>query len=427
MTYEEVLNYIEHTKTRGFVLGLSNMEQALALFGNPERDLSFIHVTGTNGKGSVCKLVYETLKESGYRTGLYTSPGLRDFGERMIVDDDQISKEQVAELGSEIVEVTGKARIPITEFEFVTLMAILHFHRERVEAVVFEVGMGGRLDATNIIDKAEISIITSIGLDHTDYLGNDLVAIASEKAGIIKEGCDVVLYPQGQEVSEVIKRSAQKTRAAFYQPNVESIYLRDMSSDGMVFDYGGYKNIRIGLIGLNQIYNGVTALMAVERLKERGWRIEEADWRKGFEKARNDGRFEVIQQFPTFIVDSAHNPQGVASMVQNQVLLFPRQKVIYVVGFLADKDYNQMIDQTLMHASEYVVLSPDNSRRLEASVLAEMISDKGIESKAFSDVETAILYLRDRVKVTDVVVCYGSFFHTIAFRDAIVHNPIAPR
>lgn len=421
LTYNEALEYIHGLHRFGTKLGLENITKLLDILGNPHHGMNIIHVAGTNGKGSVCAMVDSILREAGYKVGLYTSPYLEVFNERMKVNGQNIADDVLADLTQRVKEAVDFMRAhrlgSPTEFEVVTATGFLFFREQKVDFLVLEVGMGGRLDATNVCAPL-VSAITPISYDHQQYLGHTLTAIAGEKCGIIKPSVPVVSGPQEEEALRVIEQTcarrgcsltkvvgryserasiknigqnvhsgvsdeypdkiAQKNELRLKEFYIRVIPRKD-SLDGQVFDVltatNLYKNLNITLLGHHQLDNAATALGTIEALQMKGVKIGEEAIYSGFEKARWPGRLEIIKKNPTVLIDGAHNIAGIKTLKDALERYFPSRRKILVLGILKDKDYKKMIKEIVPLADIVITTAPDNPRALSAKELGEAIKD----------------------------------------------------
>ena len=334
----------------GSILGLERMNELMALLGNPQDKLKVLHVAGTNGKGSVCRYLYSVLQENGYRTGLYTSPFLEVFNERIELDGAYISDEDLTEYTDRVLKqvqrMVDAGKQSPTEFEVITAIALLYFYEKGADYVVLEVGLGGRGDSTNVCKAPLISVITSISYDHTDRLGDTLAKIAWEKSGIIKDGCPVVTSAKAPEALEVIERTAAEHHALFFETRRIPYKIKEQGLDGSCFDvdFQGvlFEDLRISMVGAHQIENAIAALAAINLLEERGEvRIQKDKLYSGLRKAKQIGRFEVLtapDAKPVVIIDGAHNPDGAKVLRDAMKTFCPSQRILMVTGMLADKD-----------------------------------------------------------------------------------------
>ena len=410
MTYDEALGFIHSTVWLGSKPGLSRTRELLKNLGDPQRELKFVHVAGTNGKGSVCKMLASVLQESGYKTGLYTSPYIERFNERLVIDGKSISDNVLASLVEEIRPFAEKMEDKPTEFKIITALGMLWFAREKCDIVVLEVGMGGELDSTNIIDTPELAVITTIGLDHTQYLGETYGEIASAKAGIIKSGGDVAIYGRNAEAETVIAEKARSVGAHIYMPDYLALKVKKDSTEGIDMSYGVHKDLHIPLFGTYQAQNAALALTCLEVLKKKGWAITEDSIRRGLAKAEWRGRFELIHKDPAVILDGGHNPEGVRSAVESLKAVFPGRRVHFLMGVMADKDVEHMLMSTKELAIDYVTVRPDNPRAMAADELANRLGSMGCIATPSSSVEEGVRMLMKRTGEDGLACCLGSLY-----------------
>lgn len=415
MNYQESLDYILGTPNPGGVYERNVINTLLAELGNPQNDCKYVHIAGTNGKGSTAAYVASILREAGYKTGLYTSPFIQRFNERIQVNGVQIPDDALAEITTEIaaatvrVEAMGYRRPTI--FELITALGFCWFSREHCDIVSLEVGMGGRLDATNVIEKSEVSAIVNIGFDHMEFLGDTLPKIAMEKAGIIKPGGSVVVYGQSEEVEEVFRRVCAERGASMTVANSDEAVIRSSGVDGTVFDYHGFSGLHISLLGRYQVRNACTAVVVTEQLRREGWNISDEALRSGLSKAHWPGRVELLRKDPVVIVDGAHNPQGAEALMEAMDWLFPGKKLRIVVGVLADKDYNSSIDIAAPHALKFYAVTPPSYRALSSDELAETIRHhSGVPVQPFEAIPDAIEAALSDASEDDVICIFGSLY-----------------
>ena len=345
MNYQEAIEYIHDTYRFGSKLGLQNIRRLLEKLGNPEKDLRVIHVAGTNGKGSVCSMLQSILTEAGYRTGLYTSPYIQSFNERIRIGNTMIPDEDLASITSEIKQAVDsmlqEGHPHPTEFEVVTAIGFQYFLREKVDVLILEVGLGGRGDSTNVIKKPLASVITPVDYDHMDQLGDSLEAIAGEKAGIIKQGCPVIVGKQDPKAMKVIKKTAEEKNAPYYSALPEKLIIHESLLQGQNFSVilngVAYDQLRVALPGLHQVDNCLLVLKTLQVLQNSDMlQISDQALRSGLEKVRWMGRLEILQHNPLFIIDGAHNIAGARSLAGSIQLLLPNQKVTFITGMLSD-------------------------------------------------------------------------------------------
>ncbi|MBE6996792.1 MAG: bifunctional folylpolyglutamate synthase/dihydrofolate synthase [Ruminococcaceae bacterium] len=410
MTAQEAIDYIEQYTWSTTRLGLDRTRELLKKLGDPQKKLKFIHVAGSNGKGSTCAMLSAIARAAGYRTGLYTSPYIQDFCERMQVDGQNVPGEVLAEITERVKAIADAMADHPSQFELVTAIALEYFYEAKCDIVVLEVGMGGALDSTNAIDAPEVAVITNIGLEHTEYLGDTLEAIAATKAGIIKPGCHAVCYDGAPEVTEVVKAVCAEKKVplrcvdfARMEPVAETLA-------GQTFRWDG-KEKRVALLGPHQLHNTATVLETVEALRERGWAIPDAAVDAGLAAVQWPARLEVLRQKPLFLLDGGHNPQCAEALAAAIEKLLPGQKVVFLLGVLADKDYPQILDIVAPYAKKFICLTPFSDRALPARKLAEFLKARGLEASACgSDVARGIRAAEKAAGRRGAVVAFGSLY-----------------
>ena len=412
MNYEEALQYINQLNSKGIALGLERIEALLDRLGNPQKGQRFIHVAGTNGKGSVCAFLDSALREAGLRVGRYISPTLYDYRERIQIDGQYISKQAVASLLTTIqqacVQMERQGLEPPTVFEVETALAFLYFAEQHCDYVLLEVGMGGRLDSTNVITQPVLSVITPISLDHTRMLGDHLAAIAAEKGGIVKPHCPAVLGPQQPEAQAVLTARCQQCGIMPLQVDVNQIQKQQWSWQGQRFSYGRWSQLTIGLSGDYQRVNGAIAIEALQLLQKEEPALTDEAIRAGLTKARWPGRFEIIGQAPLFVVDGAHNPAGAQALAQTLQEHFAGKRIWLLLGVFRDKDYQQ-IGAILSGCSQTVFcFQPQHERGLEAELLAAAVAPYFQQVQVAESAEQAVQQVLQRADREDVVVSCGS-------------------
>ena len=390
MTYEEALSYIHSICWKGSKLGLDRTRELLGKLDDPQKELKFIHIAGTNGKGSTAAMLSSILEEAGYRVGLYTSPFINRFNERMQVNHQPIPDEELAALTEYVRPHADAMADSPTEFELITALAMVWFARQKCDIVVLEVGMGGELDSTNIIDVPEAAVIAAMGLDHVKELGPTMADIARAKAGIIKEGGRVVSYGGNPEADEVIAAVCRARNASLCQPDFSAIVPGDFSLEGQTFSYKGWRGLRIPLVGAYQMNNAAVVLETVEVLRQRGWSISDEAVRQGLADTRWPARFEVLRRDPVFIVDGGHNPHGIRATAESLRRLFPGRKITFVTGVMADKDVEHILGLIVPLADQFFTVRPDNPRAMDAGELARRIEAMGAKATACASVRDGV-------------------------------------
>ncbi len=422
MTYEQALEKIDSLLVFGVKPGLERLKRLLTVMRNPQEKLKYIHVAGTNGKGSVCNMTARILTAQGYKTGLFTSPHITGFGERMQIDFKQIPKEDIideVERLFPLVEMLKNLGTVITEFEFVTAMAFDWFARNKCDYVVLETGLGGRFDATNVVHVTLCSIITSISLDHTAVLGDTLAKIAYEKSGIIKMGRAVVYNRQEDEVNSVIENEAAKKGCKVYIPEKAELTASDI--DGSIVRYRD-KEVLLPLLGEHQIRNLSLVLCAVDVLREQGVEISDKAVRDGLSAVRIPARFERISDEPLVILDGAHNPGGLEALADSVDRYLYDKNIICIMGMLKDKDSKTAL--AFLKGKLYKVITTqvnDNPRRLTAEELKAIAGEYFTDITAESDNEKAVNLAFDTADKTEnpaILIC-GSLYLASEIREII--------
>ncbi len=429
MKYQEAMEYMKDVGQYGSVLGLDNMKELCARLGNPQDELTFIHIAGTNGKGSVLAYLSTIFKTAGYRTGRYISPVIFEYREHIQVNNRPITKVAFCDCLEEIADaIEGIKRDSLphpTPFEIETAMAFLYFKKVKCDIVILETGLGGLTDATNIISTAAACVFTSISMDHMQYLGGTLEEIAEKKAGIIKNDCYVISMPQEPIVLDVIRKRAEEKNNPFFPVDEEKISRVKYGVEKQRFSYGQYRDLEITLAGKHQISNAALAVEVVERLKKR-YPIEEKVLRKGLLHTLWRGRFSVIGKKPLFIVDGAHNEDAAKKLAESIRFYFTNKKIIYIMGVLRDKEYDKIIRETYELAQDIITITPPkNERALHAYDLAKEVQEYHPRVTVADSLEEAVelsYLLSDK---NSVIIAFGSLsylgdlIHIVENRDKI--------
>ena len=411
MNYTEALEYIHGISWTFCKPGLERIEELCNKLGNPERDLRFVHVAGTNGKGSFCSMLASVLTKAGYRTGLYTSPFIKEFNERMRVDGENIEDTRLADITERVRPIADSMTDKPTEFELITAIAFLYFKEMGCDVVVLEAGMGGRLDSTNVIRNPLLSVITGIALDHTAFLGDTTAKIAAEKAGIIKDGAPVLWCGSDPEAHRVISDTARERGSLLFTPDRTAEHVKQADLNGTVFDYRDRRDVKISLLGLYQPHNAANVLEAVDILKSRGLDIPESAVREGLAATKWSARFEIISHDPTVIFDGAHNPEGILAAVESISHYFGDTRIAVLTGVLRDKDYTFIAKTLSSVASRAFTITPDNPRALTAEEYADTLESFGVTATPEESIETALRRGMQYAKENNVpLVCLGSLY-----------------
>ena len=409
MDYQQALAYISGTAVFGSRPGLERIGELLEKLGNPQKRLRFVHIAGTNGKGSCAAMTASVLKAAGYKTGLYTSPYLYRFNERMQIGGKQIGDEALAEIVTRVRPIAEAMADHPTEFELITAAALLWFAQEQCDVVVLEVGLGGRFDATNIIDAPEVAVIMNIGLDHTAVLGDTIEQIALEKAGIIKPGTAAVLFQQSESVTRLVRARCEELDVSLRIPDFSAIHSEFDSLYGQTFRYQG-EAYALPLLGTHQLKNAATVLEVVDVLRGRGWRLEQSDVEHGLYAVSWPGRFELLSEEPLFIVDGGHNPQCAQTVAENLLRYFPDKRRILLLGVLKDKDVSGLTDRLDPVADEYLCITPESPRALTAEALAELLGRYGKPVTVCGSIRDGVSAALERADGDSVVCAVGSLY-----------------
>ena len=396
MTYKEAIEYKDSTIQYGSVPGLDSIKNLMQRLGNPQDSLRFIHIAGTNGKGSVSAFLSSVLRKAGYKTGSYNSPPVYTYREFARVNGRNISEANYAKYMESVANVAeamvADGLAHPTVFEIETALALLFFAESNCQVVVLEAGMGGAGDATNLIKTTDLAILTSISMDHADYLGHTLEEIATQKAGIIKPGCRVVMMGiEKKSVLDAIIRQCKKADALYTVAEPTEAYKVKHAFPQQVFSYKQYQKIKISLQGSYQIDNAVLAINAVEQLRQTGYQISDVAMRQGLAEAVWPGRFDIVSKKPLMIVDGAHNEDAARRLAESIELYFTNRRIIYIMGVLKDKEYEKICELTAGYAADIItVATPHNQRALPALILAETVRKFHERVTAADSVEEAV-------------------------------------
>lgn len=413
MNYEEAREYLDQVSKGGSVLGLDNMRELLKRLGNPQDSLKFVHISGTNGKGSVLAYLSTVFKEAGYRTGRYISPTLFSYREKIQVNEKFIGREDLSRLTEKIKaaaeEMQNCAAGDPTIFEIETALAFLYFVEQKCDIVILETGLGGALDATNVITTPVMEVIASISMDHMEFLGDTLGKIAYQKAGIIKPDTSVVSAMQQPEAMEVICNVCRERDCTFQAVDPEQIKDISYGYEGQSFSYKNWENIKISLMGSYQIKNAVLALEAINALRKLGYDLKDRAVYQGMKKAIWKGRFTLISKDPVILMDGAHNPAAAEELVRSLKLYYAGKKFYYIFGMFRDKDYAQVIRLTAPMAEHIItVQTPGNPRALPAAELKEAVAEVNPSVEAAESLHMAVNQVMERIDSDSVVVIFGS-------------------
>ena len=412
MTDQEVLDYIEELKKYGSVPGLKNIENLCEKLENPQDALSFVHIAGTNGKGSTLAFLSEILQESGYRVGRYISPTIFEYRERIQVNKKPVSKKELCRLMGRMKEICEElireGKPHPTAFEIETAMAFQYFKERQCDIVVLETGLGGLLDATNIIQNTLVAVFTSISLDHMGILGDTLKQIAENKAGIMKPGAVAVALKGEDEVMEVLSRRAASLKIPFLIADPDEADEVKSSLEKQSFCYGTYRNLMITMAGRYQIDNAILAVKTVEALERTGLPVKERAIYKGLEKASWPGRFQVLARKPYFLADGAHNRDGAKRLAQSIRFYFTNRKILYIIGILRDKEQDEILKVTCPLAQQILTVPTPGERGLSSYELALKAREYHRNVTAVDSVEEAVELAYLLADQNTVIIAFGS-------------------
>lgn len=413
MNYKETMEYLESIQSYGIVPGLESIRELCRRLKNPQDSLQFVHIAGTNGKGSTLAYVSTILKSAGYRVGRYISPTIFEYRERIQVNARPITKAALCE-GVELVrqccnEMTAEGFPHPTPFEVETALAFWYFREQKCDIVVLETGMGGLTDATNIITATLVAVLASISMDHMKFLGNSLEEIAAQKAGIIKSGCLVVSMKQKDAAMEIVRKTAEEKGCSLQIADAEAAHRIRYGVEKQRFDYKGMKGLEIRLAGKFQIDNAVLAIETISALRDAGFQITEKALRKGLCDTVWQGRFSVLSRKPYFIVDGAHNEDAARKLANSIEFYFTNKRIIYIMGILKDKEYEKIIDLTHQYADQIITVTPpDNPRAMHAYELAQEIVKVHPQVTAVDSLEEAVEMSCLLAGKDDVIIAFGS-------------------
>ena len=412
-TIEETLKYLQFDNWEQSEPGLARSSELLSLLGNPEQKLKFVHIAGTNGKGSTAAMLASVLQSAGYRTGLYTSPHLLRFHERMRVNGKEIDDKSLIALTNTVRNAAEQMSEMPTGFEIMTAIAFLYFVQEQCDIVSLEVGLGGRMDSTNVIPAPEVCVVANIGLEHTAILGDTVEKIAAEKCGIIKHGAHAVLFGQSEGVENVAREKCAQEDVALTITAQEKLERISSSLDGQEFKYRGRGPYHLRLLGEYQLLNALTVIDVCNALRSRGWdKLTDEAIDEGLSHAQWPGRLELLRRGPDFIVDGAHNPQCVDALMDSLAALYGDKKLIFLTGVLRDKDWQQMLRRALPLAKAFVVITPPSARALDENELAAWLNKQGVQAIPAKDTDDGVRRALALAGEDDAICSWGSLYFT---------------
>ena len=416
LTYEETVTAIENKRRFGNLKGVEISKIMLEQLGHPEKDLRIIHIAGTNGKGSVSAFLRSVFECAGLKTGMFTSPHLVDFRERIQVQGDMISKADTTRLGNRLLSMDFG--VCPTMFDYCLAMALLYFKEQKCDVVILETGLGGTYDSTNACGVPDVTVIAKIGFDHMAILGDTLAKIAAEKAGIIKHGTALVLESQEKEAMDVLNKAAERADIKTIKVvNLDEIRILPQKDGKQCFSYAGYDAVTMKMLGVHQYENAVAAMLAAELFFEKYFagkknvperKALQHAIREGIDRTQWMGRMELVSNDPFFLMDGAHNSNGVEALKKSLETMYPDEKFHFIMGVMADKDYGEMIRELLPLALDFKTVTVESERALQGEALADCIREKGIPAEAYQNLADV---LPDFSKSsTEKTVAFGSLY-----------------
>ncbi len=411
MTYQEAVKYLDTYTEKYRHTDIHRMQALMRELGDPQKGMHFVHVAGTNGKGSCSAMTESILRTAGYRTGLFTSPHLIDFRERMRVNGQMISEEELAEVLSEVDAANRRLEERVNWFEIVTAVALVWFYRQNCDVVVLEVGVGGEFDGTNVIDVPDCAVLMNIGLDHTEQLGDTLEKIALTKSGIIKEGGDVVIYRGRASVENIFEKRCREENATLVKADFDSIVPIAETLYGQKFDACGFRCLEIPLLGAHQRKNTAVVLAVIDVLRRKGYCITEENIREGLRNVEWPVRFQIMQEHPLFILDGGHNPQCIEAVRDSLKALLPEGiRLVILTGILKGKDAQGMVEILSDLTKDFVLTSPDSYRARSAEELLELADRCGCHAVVCPDSGEAVRTAIELAGPDGAVCCIGSLY-----------------
>lgn len=417
-----VYNFFEEVKKSGIKLGFDRILKLLSLLDNPQDKLNVVHIAGTNGKGTTASFITSILRQKGLNVGVFNSPHILRINEIIKFNDTEISDSELFDITFKIKEVCDnnfdEANYP-TEFEIITSIMFYYFaYVVNCDIVVLEVGLGGKDDTTNVIKNAKVSVITKIAIDHANILGNSLSEIATHKVGIVKQNGHVVFYPQEKNVEDLIINKCNELNSTYNTFDTDDINVKVNDLTGQTFDFLGFKDLYITLLGAHQVYNASLAILSVLELNKQGYNITEQDIRQGLKNTKWQSRFEIISDNPVIICDGSHNLDGVVALRKSLDTYFLGKKFIFIFGVLKDKDYEEMIAVFKDLDAKFYITTPKNDRACNLQTVSAILNKYNIKNEPLND------NLFDIIKnANDEIICtFGSFYVVNYIRDSIMNT-----
>lgn len=422
MSMKKVISYLGTNRGNGQRKRLERLHRLLARLGNPHENLTYVHITGTNGKGSTAAMFQSVFREANLNVGLFTSPHLEFINERIRINDTYIDDAELIRIVNKIEPVVLTLEAEMGEkfyaFELLTTVAFIYFSDKNLDFVILEAGIGGRIDSTNVIKESALSVITSIGLDHIGMLGNSKESVINEKVQILKEKGQMVVGPVAPELQEVALNWANNVQGEITFIHREDIQLKEITRDYQLFSYREYEDLKLSFFGRHQLENACLVIEGSKILAEQGYLLTKEIIYKGLEKAFWSGRFEKVLDEPLYYMDGAHNEASVERLVETLQELFPQRKFHFVVGMMKDKKVEEMLEQVYPLAKSFLLVSPDPVRGFNTGEVARIIREYGVEARAFKDMRGALSYIEKEISRDDIVIQFGSLYLVGALKEA---------
>ena len=414
MNWKETISLINTTRGTGDKKNLNRMRLLLKELGNPETDLPVIHVAGTNGKGTTCAYIAHSLARAGYKTGLYTSPHLERVNERIRINDRYISDQDLMALTGQIAPIVHHLEDSLGEkyysFEILTALAFLYFQQAGVDFLVLETGVGGKIDATNVVPAPLVSVITSIGYDHTHVLGNTLEEITWHKAGIIKKDCPVVVGPLADHLLTIVKEVSKEMDSDLTIVHSDKFDIVDQTLDYQSFQYGGDLVLETQMIGNHQLVNTALAYEALKLVQQSYPDLTDLDILEGLKTTHWPGRMQKLSDQPVVVLDGAHNEIGVKALRQSIDHFFPGQKITYFAGMMVEKDFATMFDLLGETADKFYLISPDLTRGFDVDQAVQTLTDKGYQASNVASLQAILDYINQQARPDEIIIIFGSLY-----------------
>lgn len=414
MEWNDVISLINTTRGTGDKKDLKRMRRLLKELGNPELDLQVVHVAGTNGKGTTCAYIAHTLKHAGFKTGLYTSPHLETIHERIRINDDLISTEDLTALTERIAPIVAALEAETGEryysFEILTALAFVYFKEAKVDFLVLETGVGGKIDATNIVEEPIVSVITSIGLDHTHVLGSTLEEIILQKAGIIKKGRPVVVGPLENKLIDLIGDVSKDLDSDLTVIDRRKFEILEQKISGQTFKYDGNVVLSTKMIGNHQLVNTALAYESLKIVQKYFTDLTDLDIVEGLKSTEWPGRMQTLSNQPLVILDGAHNAIGVQALRQSIDYFFPGQKITFFAGMMVEKNFSEMFDQLADVSNKFYLISPDLTRGFNVKEAVSSLTERGYQASSVESLEVIADYIENKAQADEIIIIFGSLY-----------------